>query len=129
MRIFKTKWFARWARRERIENSALRKAVERAEKGLIDADPGGGLIKQRVARSGQGSSGGYRMILVYRATDRAVFLYGFAKNERDNIDDEELATFKELAAGWLQADDAGLDAQVERGLAEELADEQRRKEN
>jgi hypothetical protein len=129
MRIFKTKWFARYAKRERIEDSALREAVERAEKGLVDADLRGGLIKQRVARTGQGRSGGYRTIMVYRAADRAVFLYGFAKSERDNIDDHELATFKELAAGWLQANGASLDAQVEKGLAEEVADEQGREEN
>jgi hypothetical protein len=99
MRIFKTRWFARWSKRERVGDSALREAVERAEKGLIDADLRGGVIKQRVARVGQGRSGGYRTIVVYRAADRAIFLYGFAKNERDNIDDDELATFRELAMG------------------------------
>ncbi len=57
---------------------------------MIDADLGGGLIKQRVARAGQGRSGGYRMIVAYRVKDRAVFLYGFAKNERENIDSDEL---------------------------------------
>jgi hypothetical protein len=129
MRIFKTKWFARYARRERIKDSALREAVARADKGLIDADLRGGLIKQRVARAGEGRSGGYRTIMVYRAKDRAVFLYGFAKNERDNIEDDELVTFKELGAGWLQADSASLDAQVKKGLAEEVTDERSTKEN
>jgi hypothetical protein len=63
----------------------LCEAVERAESGLIDANLGGGLIKQRVARLGQGRSGGYRAVVAYRRLGRAVFLYGFAKNERDNI--------------------------------------------
>src|ERR1700683_1838925 len=62
------------------------------KRGLIDADLGSGLLKQRVARAGEGRSGGYRTIIAYRAGDRAVFLYGFAKNERDNIGDDELAT-------------------------------------
>jgi hypothetical protein len=53
--------------------------IERAERGIIDADLGGGLIKQRVARPGQGRSGGFRMIVVYRTKERAVFIYGFAK--------------------------------------------------
>jgi hypothetical protein len=63
----------------------LCEAVERAESGLIDANLGGGLIKQRVARLGQGRSGGYRAVVAYRRLGRAVFLYGSAKNERDNI--------------------------------------------
>ena len=84
MRIFKTKWMVRFMRRERIADESLKEAIERAGQGLIDADLGGGLIKQRVARSGQGRSGGYRMIVAYREESRAVFLYAFAKNERDN---------------------------------------------
>jgi len=86
VRTFKTKWLARFARRERIADKSLREAIERAERGLIDADLGGGLIKQRVARQGQGRSGGYRTIIAYRAKERAVFFYGFAKNDRENIE-------------------------------------------
>lgn len=85
MRVFKTKWVGRFTRRERITDASLLEAIERAEGGIIDADLGGGLIKQRVARSGQGRSGGYRMIVVYRTKQRAVFLYGFAKSEQENI--------------------------------------------
>jgi hypothetical protein len=75
----------------------LREAIERASRGSIDADLGGGIIKQRVARPGQGRSGGYRMLIAYRAGGRAVFLYAFAKNERDNIDPDELLTLREDA--------------------------------
>jgi hypothetical protein len=103
MRIYKTRWLARFARRQRITDASLREAIARAEQGLIDADLGGGLIKQRVARSGQGRSGGYRMIVAYRTRDRAVFLYGFAKNERENIDRLELEALREIAAIWLNA--------------------------
>ena len=66
VRIFKTKWMARYARRERIADHSLREAIERAGRGTIDADLGGGIIKQRVARSGQGRSRGYRMLIAYR---------------------------------------------------------------
>jgi hypothetical protein len=86
VRIFKTKWLARYARRQRIADRSLKEAVMRAGHGTIDADLGGGIIKQRVARSGQGRSGGYRMLIAYRPGARAVFLYAFAKNERENID-------------------------------------------
>lgn len=101
MRIFKTKWLLRYARRERIADRSLSEAIERAGRGLIDADLGGGIIKQRVARSGQGRSGGYRMLVAYREGTRAVFLYAFAKNERENIDPDELLTWREVGALWL----------------------------
>jgi len=81
----------RYARRERISHKALLEAVERAESGLIDADLGGGLIKQRVAREGQGRSGGYRTIIAYRRAGRAVFMIGFAKSTRANIGQEDIA--------------------------------------
>jgi hypothetical protein len=99
--IFKLRGFARFQRKERISNAMLRKAIEGAETGLIDADLGGGLIKQRLARAGQGKSGGYRTVIALRRADRAVFLYGFAKNERGNIDEDELEEFRQLARGYL----------------------------
>ena len=104
MRVAKTKWFTRFARRERIEDNSLCDAIKRAERGMVDADLGSGVIKQRVARAGQGRSGGYRVLIAYRTADLAVFLYGFAKNESDNIDDDISATLKEIAGGWLKAD-------------------------
>jgi hypothetical protein len=92
VRIFKTRWFIRFARSERISDRRLSDAVERAKRGLIDADLGGGVIKQRLGRPGQGRSGGYRVLIAYRAGHRAVFLYGFAKRERENIEPDELRT-------------------------------------
>ena len=92
MRIFKTKWFARFARRARIGDRLLQEAIERAERGIVDADLAGGVIKQRLARQGQGRPGGHRGLIAYQRSRRAVFLYGFAKSERDNIADDELTT-------------------------------------
>ena len=94
MRIFATKIFARFARKERLDDKRLCEAILRAVRGSIDADLGANLIKQRVARPGGGRSGGYRTVIAYRASQRSVFLYGFAKNERDNIDDRELDDLK-----------------------------------
>ena len=96
MQVYKTRWLARFARHERITDESLCEAIARAESGLIDADLGGGLIKQRVARQGQGRSGGYRMIVAYREKNRAVFLYGFAKSERANIDKNELVELRKV---------------------------------
>jgi hypothetical protein len=100
MRVFMTKWFARFVRHERITKANLLEAIARAEHGLIDADLGGGLIKQRIARPGQGRSSGYRMIVAYKPVDRAIFLVGFAKNEKDNISLDELAILRKLAQNW-----------------------------
>jgi hypothetical protein len=122
MRIFKTKWLVRYVRRERIADRSLREAIERAGRGLIDADLGGGIIKQRVARSGQGRSGGYRMLVAYRTGARAVFLYAFAKNERENIDPDELLTLREIGASWLAADTRQIAQALEEGNLQEVSD-------
>ena len=120
MRVFKTKWFARFARNEGIADKSLREAIERAEQGLIDADLGGGLIKQRVARRGQGRSGGYRVIVAYRLKNRAVFLLGFAKNEKENISHNELEFLRELAKNWLVADSAKIQRETDIGNLREI---------
>lgn len=101
MRVYKVKVFARFQRRERIADAALAKAVRSAEDGLVDADLGGGLIKQRVARPGKGKSGGYRTVIVYRRGELAVFLVGFAKSERANIEDDELEDLRGQARALL----------------------------
>lgn len=124
MRVFKTKWLARFSRRERIADRGLSEAIERAERGVIDADLGGGLIKQRVARAGQGRSGGYRMMVAYRAQGMAVFLYGFAKNERDNIDPADLLSLREIAQGWLAADTDKIALAVADGALQEVDDDE-----
>ncbi len=120
MRVFKTKLFAKFARRERIADSALSEAIEWAGQGLIDADLGGGVIKQRVARPGRGRRGGYRTLIAYRAGDLAVFLFGFSKSERANIDDEELADLREVSASWLAADAKLIDLALTNGLLIEV---------
>lgn len=97
MRIFKTKWFDRFSRKNGIDNSVLVEAVERAKNGLIDADLGGGVIKQRIARKGQGKSRGHRSIIVINYGEIAFFVFGFSKNERDNLRQDEEDEFRDLA--------------------------------
>jgi len=86
----------------------------------MDADLGGGVIKLRVARAGQGKRGGYRMLIAFRSRLRAVFLFGFAKNELDNIEDDQLATLRETAALWLAADSQKIARAVKDGLLIEV---------
>ena len=119
MRIFKTKALARFTKRESIGDESLVAAVETAKRGLIDADLGGALIKQRVARSGQGKRGGFRMLIAFRP-DRAIFLFGFAKNERDNIDDKQLTTLREIVASWFAADNKKIAQALKDGLLIEV---------
>ena len=119
VRIFKTRALARFAKREAISDESLVAAIETAKRGLIDADLGGGLIKQRVARPGQGKRGGFRMLIGFRS-DRAIFLFGFAKNERENIDDKQLTTLREIVASWFAADDKKIAQALKDGLLIEV---------
>jgi hypothetical protein len=108
------KEFARSARRSGLSDDALREAVDRAEAGTIDADLGGGLIKQRIARTGEGRSGGFRTILTYRKGARAVFLHLFSKARQPNIGPAELETYRKLAEAFDGLDDAQMDELVSR---------------
>ena len=124
MPVFKTKGLIRFARRERITDAVLREAIERAERGTVDADLGGGLIKQRLARPGQGRSGGDRVIVAYRVKGRAVFLYGFAKNDLDNIGPDQLQTFREIGANWLTASATTIRRAIEEGDLQEIENDE-----
>ena len=115
MPIYELKSFARFARAEDIDDGSLAEAVERAARGLIDADLGGGLIKQRIARKGQGRRGGYRVMVAFRAADFAVFLFGFAKSAQANLDDRQLNMLRGFAAAWLAADAKTIRQALEQG--------------
>ncbi len=112
VRIYKNGWFAKFARKERIADDMLCDAVRRAEQGLVDADLGSGLIKQRVARQGEGKSGSFRTLVFFRQGDRAVFAFGFAKNDKANLNVQELAAFRKAAKIVLALDQAEIDIEV-----------------
>ena len=120
MRSFKTKAFARFADRERLEDAALCQAVRRARRGLIDADLGGGVIKQRIARKGGGRSGGFRAIVLLQRNELAFFVYGFAKSSRENLRRNELEVFRKLADEMLALTGAGLTAALANGTIIEV---------
>ena len=120
MRIFLAKVFVQFARKERITDTVLRDAVQRAEAGLIDADLGGGVIKQRIARPGGGKSGGYRAIILFRRGSRTVFIYGFSKSQQDNIDQGELREFREAAREILGFSEADMDLAVKSNAFKEI---------
>jgi hypothetical protein len=120
MRVFKTKVFARFARKERINDRELIEAIERAEQGLIDAALGGGLIKQRIARPGSGRSGGYRAVIALRTKERAIFIHGFAKNDQANIGTKELEILQDIARAFLSASFEVLENAVSDGKLYEI---------
>lgn len=120
MRIFKNAWFERFARKEKISAEALWEAVERAEQGQIDADLGGGVIKQRIARPGGGKSKGYRSIVLYRKDDKAFFVFGFPKSEQDNIREDEEVQFKKMAKQVLALTDEQLQLLIAKGQFQEV---------
>jgi hypothetical protein len=120
MRVFKTKPFARFAKQEGIGDEGLCDAIRRAEKRQIDADLGGGVIKQRLARQGQGKSGGFRSIVLFRRGSMAIFAFGFAKSGRENIEQGELKAFRKLAQEMLALDDKSLAAAIRNGTITEI---------
>lgn len=103
MKLHKTAQFNRWARKNDLEDDDLCNAAREMAEGLYEADLGGGLFKKRIARSGQGKSGGFRTMIASNRKDRWVFLYGFAKNERGNISGKEQEALRKLAGDLLTA--------------------------
>ena len=123
MKIFKTKVFARFANKELINDSALCEAITRAERGLIDANLGGYVIKQRVNREGQGRSKGHRVIIAFISEKRSFFLHGFSKNEKENLSDDELEMMKRLASHWIHFNDKNIQIALKKGELEEVKNE------
>jgi hypothetical protein len=123
VRIFRTRGFTRFMRKEGIKDDALLEAVARAERGLIDADLGGGVIKQRVPRPGQGRSGGFRTLIAFKAAERSVFLFGFAKSDQDNIDAGELKVLRKASAEMLSWDVNQVAVMLSSGAWTEVNDE------
>lgn len=109
MNVYKTRWFDRWARKEGLAASSLCAAVHEMMQGLVDADLGGGLVKKRIGRPGQGKSGGYRTLVATNKGDRWMFVFGFPKNERSNIDKDEAEALKKLATHLLSLTAQALD--------------------
>ena len=120
MRVFKNNWFRKFAAKETMTDAMLCDAIARAQRGLIDADLGGGVIKQRIARQGAGRSGGYRTIIFFKIETRAVFAFGFAKHAMANIDTHDERLLKATAKLTLGLSDGDMDRLVEKNEFEEV---------
>jgi hypothetical protein len=120
VRVFKNTWFARFARKEGISDEELRDVVKQLEAGQPDADLGGDVYKMRIARPGEGKSGGYRAVVFFRSEERTFFVYGFAKSNRDNIDEGELRNFKKDAKYHLSLTDEQIEDKKRKGTTIEI---------
>jgi hypothetical protein len=115
MRILKNTWFSHFAQKENIDDKTLKNMVNQLEKGQFDASLGGGVYKQRIARRGEGKSGGYRTILFFKKNKVTFFVYGFAKSNEANISKSELAGFKKLAGYMLSMTDEQINMEIKAG--------------
>ncbi|PHS18258.1 MAG: hypothetical protein COA86_08950 [Kangiella sp.] len=120
MNIYKNKVFDKWATKEGIDNEILLKAIKEIESGLFDANLGGNIVKKRVAVGGRGKSGGVRTLLAYQFGNKAFFVYGFAKNVRANIKEDELKALKLYANTLLGYSDKELTKAVQAGVLFEI---------
>jgi len=120
VRVFKSTWFSRFAAKEGITDRELREMVNKLEAGQADADLGGGVYKVRAARSGEGKSGGYRVIVFFKSKDRTFYAYGFPKAGMDNINEKQLRIFKTTAKAVFGYSEKDLDDRVKNGLFLEI---------
>lgn len=119
-RVFKTRHFQRWMRKTELTDKALCAAVTEMEQGLIDADLGGGVVKKRVPLPGRGKSGSVRTLVATNKGSRWFFVFGFEKNDRANITDDELDGLQRMAKDWVSRATWQLDAAVHDGALEEI---------
>lgn len=119
-RAFKTRYFVRLMRKTELTDEVLCAAVVEMSQGLVDANLGGGLVKKRVPLSGRGKRGSTRTLLAINCADRWFFIYGFAKNERENISQQEEIALKTLAKDLLIATENILQKSLELEELEEI---------
>ena len=116
MEKLSTKWFKKWSKKANLSDQNMLEAITNLENSLSVADLGGNLYKVRVQRAGKGKNSGFRTIVVYKKEDRAIFLYGFGKNEKGNIDKSELQYFKKLGKDLLSLNLVQLKQSIEQGI-------------
>lgn len=121
-RIYLVKNFGRWADSEGLTDELLKDTVAEMDEGLIDANLGGSIFKKRIGINGQGKSSSLRTIVGFKSGDRAFFVYGFPKNQRDNIDTKEKAAFKEMAKELFALTDEQLGLAIQSKALRQLSD-------
>jgi hypothetical protein len=124
MSVYKTKAFARFARKADLGSGELLEAARAARvvaTGQWDADLSGGVFKQRIAREGGGKSGGFRTIILFKVGGHSFFVHGFAENEKATVTAKELKALKALADTFLGLDVKALETAVAAGVISKVA--------
>ena len=101
MKIIKTKKFSKWAERSKIDDDALVEAAKEIRTNIYEANYGGGVVKKRIANRGRGKSSSARTIVAFKKGNHCYFVYGFEKNEKDNITLNEEKALKLVAKALL----------------------------
>ena len=122
-RVLKTRHFNRWMRKTELSDRALCVAVDEMAQGLIDADLGGGVVKKRIGLAGRGKRGGARTLVATNRGNRWFFVYGFEKNDRANIADDELEALQDIASQLLARSGQQLDEAVQDGSLQEICND------
>lgn len=118
-----TRHFAKWATKVGLSDKALCEAIREILDGLVDADLGGGVIKKRISLPGRGKSGSTRTLLATNKNNRWIFVFGFEKNERDNITSKELEALQALSSDLLQLSNKEIKMAIDDGCLVEVKDE------
>ena len=124
MKRLSTKWFKKWSKKVKLANDDLLGAISDLEDGLSTTDLGNHLFKVRVKRENSGKSSGFRTIIVYQENEKAIFLYGFGKNEKENIDKSELQYFKKLGSDLLALNSEQLEESIGQKILFDLEEEE-----
>ena len=122
MKKLSTKWFKKWSKKVKLTNDDLLEAIDDLEDGASTTDLGSHLFKVRVSREHSGKSSGFRTIIIYQENEKAIFLYGFGKNEKQNISKAELQYFKKLGNDLLALNSEQLEDVIGQKILFELED-------
>ena len=122
IRIFKSKWFSKWAKKEKLTDKQLHKTICEMSDGLVGNDLGKSIFKKRIAIQGQGKNGGFRSLIAYKVKDKAFFVYGFSKSVKSNVSTNELKALQVLAENLLEHSDKTLKQLIELKELSEVQD-------
>ena len=115
MKIIKTKKFSKWAERSKIDDDALVEAAKEIRTNIYEANYGVGVVKKRIANRGRGKSSSARTIVAFKKGNHCYFVYGFEKNEKDNITLNEEKALKLVAKALLSYTDIELNHYIKEG--------------
>jgi hypothetical protein len=97
MKRLMTREFSKWADKYGVTVADLVKVLDEVESGIFDADLGGHVLKKRVRFQGQGKRGSGRTIICFKKDHRAIFVHGYAKNQKASVSKKELEAFRRVA--------------------------------